>query len=345
MGPHSIPKHIAAWSKSPLKIVYRGATSCIVRSGLLDVKRRLTGNRDFILTFHRVRPIGQKIDPFDTCPSISADVFRQTLEYVKSRYEIIPLNYFLNRPPKKTARVAITFDDGWRDNYDIAFPILSEMGIPATIFVVTCKISSTVLFWQQSLGNLFHQAINGSSPILEQELRKVFCIDKRKPLSRKAYKRTVIHCKRMPLQDRMAIFERLKLDYLNYSSHSPSFLNAAEICEMSKKGIDFGSHTVNHPILTQLSRTIVNQELIESKVQLENILGKAVDMIAYPNGDVSTEVIKSAIDNGYRIGCSTFPGTIKKHSNIMSLPRIEPQWDYDDGIEAFNENTFEWLCR
>jgi peptidoglycan/xylan/chitin deacetylase (PgdA/CDA1 family) len=329
----------------PLKSVYRKAVYCLVRSGLLDLKHNLAGYRDIILTFHKIRPIGQTIDPFDTCPSISAGVFRQILEYVKSRYEIIPLYYLLNPSPKKTARVVITFDDGWRDNFDIAYPILHEMEIPATIFVVTGKIGSTVLFWQQSLGNLFRQAIDGSSPILEQELRNVFCINKREPLNSMAYKRTVAHCKRMPLQNRVAILDQLKLNDLDYSSHSRLFLNAAEILEMSKNGIDFGSHTVNHFILPQQSSTVINQELSESKLRLEKILGKSIDMLAYPNGNVSEEVIQSAEKIGYRIGCTVRRGRVLRHDNYLTLPRIEPPWDDIDSRKEFNDIMFKWCAR
>jgi peptidoglycan/xylan/chitin deacetylase (PgdA/CDA1 family) len=305
----------------------------------------LTDCGDFILTFHRVRPEGQKLDAFDTCPSISAAVFRQTLEYVKSRYAIVPLKDLAERPSKTAARAAVTFDDGWRDNYDVAYPILRELGVPATIFVVTGKIASTECFWQQKLGNLFRRAADGSADKLERELRSEFSIDAREPLNGEAYRCAVNRVKRMPMGEPGAILDRIVLNGQAPSKEARIFLNEAEIHEMSEGGVDFGSHTVNHRILTRQPRTVIDRELSESRSHLERLLGKPVDTIAYPNGDANGEVIDSAKNNGYRLGCTTLRGTIKSDCDSWAMPRLEPPWDVDFEHEAFSGSALEWLRR
>jgi peptidoglycan/xylan/chitin deacetylase (PgdA/CDA1 family) len=344
MKPRRIVKSFASLSKQPLRSIRRGAIWCIVQSGLIEAKRKLTGRRDFILTFHRVRPEGQKLDAFDTCPSISISLFRQTLEYVKSRYTLVSLKELVDCPASAAARAAITFDDGWRDNYDIAYPILRELDIPAIIFVATGKIGSSEYFWQQKLGNLFRQTANDLADVLGRELRRAFALGTNEPLNGNMYKLAVLRGKRMSFAKLESILDRLAKYNRDQPNVNRVFLSETEILEMSRNGVDFGSHTVNHFILSQQTRTIIDQELSESKIRLECLLGKPIDAVAYPNGDMTDEVLLSAKTIGYRIGCSTERGMVTRNFDALRLPRIEQPWDFDEKREVFSGPSLEWLC-
>ena len=112
------------------------------------------------------------------------------------------------------------------------------------------------------------------------------------------------------------------------SPGSRMFLNAEEIVEMSRHNIDFGSHTVNHSILTRESGETIRYELETSKAVLEELLQKEVDMLAYPNGNHSSEVIDIARQCGYRIACTTVEGPINPACDTMRLPRFDADWEW-----------------
>ena len=102
-------------------------------------------------------PAGQPADPLDTCPSVSVACFRKVLEHVRERFTVLPLEEICGYAGEVPA-IAVTFDDGWRDSFDVAFPVLRKLGIPATMFITTGKIGSSEPFWQQALGWAFRHA-------------------------------------------------------------------------------------------------------------------------------------------------------------------------------------------
>jgi peptidoglycan/xylan/chitin deacetylase (PgdA/CDA1 family) len=328
-----------------MRAVRRELIRCAVASGISRFARTLRGRRHVILTFHRVRPNGEPLDPFDTCPSVTVSVFRNVLEYVASRFDVVPLSDLTQRGPGDRPAAAITFDDGWRDNFDLAFPVLRQLNLPATIFVTTGKIGASQPFWQQELGRLFREA---------------------KPtLAHRDYRTTVQQWKMLTEGERG---ERLRdlgcgageerlwspvgrpfqadQDGLERPSYEERcFLSADEIREMAGSGIEFGSHTVNHAILTQLSPNALRAELAESKTALESIIGRAVDTLAYPNGDCSDVVVRCAQETGYRIGCTTRSARVASTDHPLRLPRVEPEWDFPSSDCPFDETMFQWRVR
>jgi peptidoglycan/xylan/chitin deacetylase (PgdA/CDA1 family) len=308
-----------------MRAVRRELIRCAVASGMLRLARAVTGRRHVILTFHRVRPNEQLLDLFDTCPSVTVEMFRSVVEWVANRFDVVPLAELIQRGPGGRPAAAVTFDDGWRDNYDLAFPVLKRCGVPATIFVTTGKIGSSEPFWQQTLGRLFRRAANGLRPHL--------------------YRRTVQQWKKLTDEERQERWLRAGGDDGDDGDLVRCFLNADEIREMAGAGIDFGSHTVHHAILTQLSSSVLRAELAESKAALESILGRPVDTLAYPNGDCSDQVLRYAAATGYSIGCTTRNARISNTDHPLRLPRIEPEWDCPHDEHLFDETMFQWRAR
>ncbi len=324
------------------KPAYRGLVQSVRRSGVPAVWRALTGRRHVILTFHRVRPPGQAADPFDTCPSVSAETFQRILEHLQRRFTILPLAELCERRGQKAPVAAVTFDDGWRDNYDLAFPILRQLGVPATIFLVTSKIGGRELFWQQTLGQVFRAASEAPRGDAANGLRSLLRVRDGRPLTYQLYRDTVVCWKNLKQAE---CFDRLRRAGWAVSQGAAcprQFLTADEVREMAAAGVSFGSHTVTHAILPYLPAAQIEWELAQSKAALEGLLGGAIGALAYPNGQWSPLVVEYAQRTGYSIACTTHASRLSGKERLLCLPRFDLSWDSMSVSDSFRSGAFEW---
>lgn len=98
---------------------------------------------------------------------------------------------------------------------------------------------------------------------------------------------------------------------------------------MSKGGIVFGAHSVNHPILTNVSLELARDEIVESKRSLEKKLGKSVTSFSYPDGHFNVDIAKLVAGNGFTCAVSVGPGKlVNVTDNVYGLGRICPGEDY-----------------
>ena len=289
---------------------YRGLRKCARGSGVPSIWRafdRAAARHPHVPSHARA---GLPADPFDTCPSVSAGNFRDILRYVSERFTPVSLRDLCNGRLRKTPAAAITFDNGWRDNYEVAFPILREFGVPATIFVTTGKIGSGEPFWQQRLGQVFRAAIAKPDGEAARGLRSVLDVRDSQALTPELYREMVLRWKRHKEPELMDLLRALGCPGPSGSDRAHQFLDPAEIREMAAGGIDFGSHTVSHAILPLHSRPDVQRELSDSKAAVEALLGGIVDTFAYPDGRYSREVVACVRRTGYRIACTAHPSRI-----------------------------------
>ncbi|NLF07968.1 MAG: polysaccharide deacetylase family protein, partial [Pirellulaceae bacterium] len=375
------------------RMAYRGMVGATRRCGVPALWRTLSGRRHIILTFHRVRPSGAPADSFDTCPSTSADEFRRILQQLRERFAVVPLDELCARRAEKRPLAAVTFDDGWRDNYTLALPILRELDVPATIFITTGKIGCSAPFWQQELGRAFR--IAGEQPAGEaaHRLRSLLGLPPGRPFTPELYRHTVLRWKRIGngsgpfsaqciphtpcaesrhtactesphtactesrhtacTESRHTACTESRHTACTESRHTPSaesrhtacaeyvipsgprlFLDADEIRAMAASGVEFGSHTVSHAILTRLPPAEIERELSESKAALESLLGKRIDALAYPDGRYSAEIMRLARSAGYRIACTTDSRWVAERDRSIGLPRIEPPYFSCNGVDS-----------
>jgi peptidoglycan/xylan/chitin deacetylase (PgdA/CDA1 family) len=227
--------------------------------------------------------------------------------------------------------VAITFDDGYLDNYLYAYPFLKEHHIPATIFLTTGPIESNTLYWWDKIGYIIaHTSI---SQFNLSELGN-FSLHSQKDKSR--IQEEITEALKLVREDRKDFL----ISQLSKISGVEIPLNVAkglilswdQIKDMSNNGISFGAHTVNHPILTNIPLERARWEIIQSKIDIENVLNKNVSLFSYPNGDFNADIISIVKESGFICAVSFTRGKcVNLNDNIYTLGRFAPR----DNLQLF----------
>jgi peptidoglycan/xylan/chitin deacetylase (PgdA/CDA1 family) len=231
--------------------------------------------------------------------------------------------------PLLTPVAAVTFDDGYRDNYTSAFPVLRKYGIPATIFLATGFIGGDRAFWWDTVGTMVATArpalwSTGEFGALSTET----AIDRERT-------RTLVfeRIKESPAEEREQLIAALG-DALGTGMPQgigrDLILSWDEVREMHEGGISMGAHTVNHPILSCVPPDLLRAEILGSKEAIERRLGGPVSSFSYPNGkaeDYDTAAVAAVRDAGFAAAVTTIPGSARAGSSLFELPRVTPGRD------------------
>jgi peptidoglycan/xylan/chitin deacetylase (PgdA/CDA1 family) len=227
--------------------------------------------------------------------------------------------------------VAITFDDGYADNYEYAFPILKKYNAPATIFVATGIVGTGNVLWHDRMFDAFRYATRKRAMLSNIDLPEVSL--ETPEAQRKSIWQIRLKARKMhgdALQVFMDELERA-LKPTCTAREKQRMLTWDQIQTMNRGGIDFGSHSVTHPILSELPYPVLMKELNESKRELCDRLQTDVVSFAYPNGqpaDYSREVQTALKENGYRYAVTTSEGFNQAFPEPFALKRCRP-WQND----------------
>jgi peptidoglycan/xylan/chitin deacetylase (PgdA/CDA1 family) len=307
----------------------KAAASAVVNhSGLLSAYTFLKGLASpqvVILLYHQISPDQDNL--FFTKP-VSPQSFEKQLEDFSRTYELLPLDklayYIQQRKPLPKKALAITLDDGYKDNYLYAYPILKKYHAPATVFLATGHIGMDRLFWYNKVQYIIH-----ATCLVEADVDGLgkFRMQYRKN-KLKASSVVVERLKRMPEREKNSLVEKLA-DALRVNIPDglgkEFVLSWDEVREMSSDGIAFGAHTVSHPILTNLPLEQAKWEIAQSKKDIEERLGQPVTAFAYPNGghrDFNTHIANLVKESGFLYAVTTIPHWIGPKANIYELGRI-----------------------
>ncbi len=263
----------------------RAAADGLYHSGLLGplvtAACRLRGGKGFtVLAFHRVN---DEADPF--FPSVPTAVFAERMQHLAENYVVLTVEDLVERRRHgrvPSRAVAVTFDDGYFDNLTHAAPILTRLGLPATVFLATGYISSSEMPWYDLLALALKTTRRA-----EVRLPSGLTLPLASPASRlEALGRLLGEMKRLPDAARRASVDRLVAHLEPDDSERPKrlMLTWDEVHALRRLGFSIGAHTVTHPILTQLDSAQAWDEIHGSKRVLEQQLGAEVRAFAYPNG-------------------------------------------------------------
>lgn len=265
---------------------------------------RLAGDFPRVFVFHRFSEAG-----VDYPHRVSGDVFRWQLQQISRRCQVMTfrecIEHYRVRGEWPERCAVITVDDGYRDFYQFGFPALRSLGLKATFFVTTNFVESQIWLWPDRLDFTLN---NTEKKRLEIEMggcHRVFPIEDNTTIS-SAWKALVNHCIGIPDQERKALLKEIEdKTEVALQDRPPEGYAAVtweELNEMMESGIEIGSHTLNHPILSRLSSDALVDEIYESKNVLERQLGTPVYTFCYPNsgpGDINDQVIAAVADAGY----------------------------------------------
>lgn len=256
-------------------------------------------NRLSVLGYHNVEPTWR----FPAAPGSGARIFARQLQFLRRTTNIVPLEWALQKldagRPLPARAVAITFDDGYRDNLTLAVPLLERLKIPATIFLVPGFLSGQVHAWWERLGWALTRS---RAPAVEFEGRRL-------GLSTAAERRITLETieesvKRRDHAARQAAVESV-VDTLEPegSYHADElFMDWDGARSLVRAGISIGSHTMRHAILAREPELSQREDLFESRKLLEDELEASVRTLAYPNGqpgDYSCSTISAGQEAGY----------------------------------------------
>jgi len=212
-----------------------------------------------VVAFHRVQPTAADADGL----TVTVATFERYCRFFRDHFRVTPLRALVDRLERGLGvdrELAITFDDGYRDNFEQAAPVLERLGLPATFFVVTDWMGTDVVPWWDQQQGVRHP-----------------------------------------------------------------WMTWEQVRALQQKGFDIGAHTRTHADLGRVADSDAKEEILGSRLELEDRLGTAVDLFAYPYGapnnllERNRELIKDA---GFRCCCSCFGGLNARGSDPFQLRRV-----------------------
>lgn len=247
--------------------------------------------------------------------------FERQVQFLKEQFKLVSLEQGVECLQQGVIDdkpwVAITIDDGFRDNYAHAWPVLQRYGVPATIFLATDFIDNNRPPWPTQLVEILER-----TPVRVMEAP--FRADLKNLADRSLVARQLKKdWSPLPPLER---FERLaalrKHLKVNEETHYPA-LTWDQVREMRKTGIHFGSHTVYHSILPAISDQIAKEEIRNSRQRLENELQEPCQIFAYPDGKYSDIVKNILVAQKFWLAMSQDSGINVKDSDLLVQKRIE----------------------
>jgi peptidoglycan/xylan/chitin deacetylase (PgdA/CDA1 family) len=293
-----------------------GAASVLCRTGFDRVAGSLLGARrtPLIVGYHRV------VEDFassaqTSIPSllVSRGMLERHLDWIGRRYRFVDLDELgalleSGRPVDRPV-AAITFDDGYRDFYDLALPVLRKKGVPAALFVCTDLVGTTRAQIHDQLYLLLGRRYQAMRTLLET----------------------------VPFSGLQEKIRALESEY-SISEHAfSSSVTWEELDRIRRAGIVVGSHTRTHVVMTNENRERVIDEALGSRQELDRRLGVAVRHFAYPSGIYNSTTVNAVADAGYRFGYTTCAHRSSAHP-LLTVPRT--LWWEGSGLD-FNRTLSE----
>jgi peptidoglycan/xylan/chitin deacetylase (PgdA/CDA1 family) len=331
----------------------------LINKILHRIKKRWQ-SKTVILMYHRIDET--PCDPWEL--AVHPKHFEEQLQFLKQHGHVVSMEELTTSLSNKTLKnktVALTFDDGYLDNFTQAAPLLDKYRLPATFYITTGGIGTNDQFWWDELQDLillndslpkqFHLTINdenidfdlGDEHQLNQKLKDQIkswnaeqaSIDKRTELYFTIWKNLRV-CEPV-------IRKKYLQDIRNWagkqSERSGQMMNWEQVQSLSKNQLfSIGGHTVNHPALGAHPINIQKQEIVHGADTLRKMISKDIMGFAYPHGNYNHDTISILKEVGFNYAVTTESTSLSDKSKQFELPRFQVKnWNGNDFIKHIQQ--------
>ncbi len=302
----------------------------IIKSKSLRIVNKLLNPNLVILRYHSIKESPELFNNSIGSEIIhSADLFDIQMCQISKYYNPVSLDDVFSildkgeTIPEKS--VAITFDDGYLDNYEIALPILDKYNVPATFYITSGAIETDYVFWYIRLRYAFWQS--KETEWVDPKTKTKYNIQN--PAQRNdAIVKACENCTNLVGENQdnaVREIERI-LRVEPITAKDCAMMSWEQIRKLQKSGHIIGSHTVCHPNTAYASDEDLAWELTESKKIIETKTKTIVNHFSYPNPagvpHWSLDTIKSVRRANYKTAVTSSPGPVNNQSNLFSIPRM-----------------------
>jgi peptidoglycan/xylan/chitin deacetylase (PgdA/CDA1 family) len=305
------------------------AKKALLGSGLTRLAAGFRGPGGAILMYHSVveNPAAQE----NLLGGIghSREIFRGQMQLLAQKYRPVTLDrmkQFAHGEALPHRAVVVTFDDGYADNYEIAAPILNEVGIPATFYVTVDCVAKGRLPWPARLRFAFRTTqkqnwrdSSGKGWALNDHVTR-----------EAAYLFSCDECCKLSGAAQEQYVARIELDLdVRVSSESGALMmNYEQVRGLARQGHIIGSHTMSHPNLAHVSLAELRAEMINSKLALEQELKSTVRHFSYPCPALppnwSDATVEESRKAGYETAVTTDNGITRRGDDTLRWKRLPP---------------------
>lgn len=281
-----------------------------------------------ILIFHRVVAEPDPLFPGE----VDARRFDELCSWLARWFRVLPLDAAARelaegRLPRRA--LAITFDDGYADNHDVALPILKKHGLCATFFVATGFLDGGRM-WNDGVIEAVRRSSRSRLDLGGLGIDGPAEFTLADAASRRAAIDAILGAiKYRPMAERTALVAAIA-ERSGAQLPDDLMMSSAQVRALHRAGMQIGAHTVSHPILATLPRPEAQREIDESRRALEAIVGERIGLFAYPNGvpgrDFNDETVRIVAELGFDCAVTTGRGASHVSTDRLRLPRFTP-WD------------------
>lgn len=288
-------------------------------TGVLAWLRRRSARRGeaLILVFHRVAAPGEPPAPLRMADA----AFRKMLAGLARHYRIVSFEESLQAVGRSDSQpcVVLTFDDGYRDNAEQAWPLLRSAGFPALFFPSTAFLDGEPLWWE--LAAAPHPGGGGATfgPVAETEIARL---------------------KVLAEADRREQMNALCDEFAASASLSRP-MRWDDVRRMADEGASFGCHGVHHAILPRCDDAALAAEVEDSRAALEKALGREVTVFAFPDAQCDARSIAAVARAGFRYAFGDARGPFNGAHDPLCLPRIPIDGSVYAAAGRFSWSLFE----
>jgi peptidoglycan/xylan/chitin deacetylase (PgdA/CDA1 family) len=278
-----------------------------------------------ILTYHRILPLEKCVNYPLVSLALPTEVFQRQIHFLAEHCHVMPVRDAVKalegEGPFAKPLVAVTFDDGYADNFELAAPVLEKYNLRGTFFVSSGFVEKGQIQW-------FDQAADAWQRISKDD--RIGLMNQGRFMTAKLNKERILDTKIwMSCLKQAEPAARIKLikraETLASGSINPELyrpMTPRQVTELHRRGHEIASHTATHPILPQLADEQIQDELRRSATQLYQWTGDKIAGFCYPNGDFDSRVERAVTKAGYSYACIVGSGMNRPDACLTRLARL-----------------------